>query len=386
MAAGYGPGVDQPICMIEASGTYAGAYYYHFDGLGSVVALSDADGDTVQTYEYSVFGEPAASDPNHPNPFLFTARRYDRETGLYHYRARMYNPYIGRFLQTDPAGGSNLYSYCSNNPTGFTDPSGCHQMDRYYHYHVSAPASIFFEEDPLTQTTGNISYWVDEWCSKMGLFDGYPAWYMYYNGLNEDGTLDLVVQYSMWAQDVAEGIVGIPDVAVNYVDTRFTSYRGVVWPGRGKDGPVLTPVLTVGGTRMLDHDTLMRIMRPTFNYIWSWRRPSTFISTIWEYASVSACLSTLDSPFHKAETPARWKWAGDRQVYHKSEINYAAQGLAHYFLRIPLAVGQGLCWAHKNQINSSVTPGVEYWYNYGYFSLGWLWWENTSILKIWMEG
>ncbi len=46
MAAGYGPGVDQPICMIEASGTYAGAYYYHFDGLGSVVALSDADGET----------------------------------------------------------------------------------------------------------------------------------------------------------------------------------------------------------------------------------------------------------------------------------------------------------------------------------------------------
>ncbi|MBN1362387.1 MAG: hypothetical protein JW993_17460 [Sedimentisphaerales bacterium] len=59
----YGPGVDQPICMVEASGTYAGTFYYHFDGLGSVVALSDADGDTVQTYEYSVYGQPAAACP-----------------------------------------------------------------------------------------------------------------------------------------------------------------------------------------------------------------------------------------------------------------------------------------------------------------------------------
>src|SRR4030042_2967502 len=76
---------------------------HFFDGLGSVVALSDAAGDTVQTYAYTVFGEPAASDANHPNPFLFTARRFDPETGLSHYRARAYNPYLGRLLQTDPA-------------------------------------------------------------------------------------------------------------------------------------------------------------------------------------------------------------------------------------------------------------------------------------------
>jgi RHS repeat-associated protein len=111
--------------MVEGGGSYAGAYYYHFDGLGSVVALSDADGETVQTYEYSVFGEPAASDPNHPNPYLFTARRFDRETGLYHYRARAYNATIGRFLQTDPAGqGMNAYTYCWNNPAGWVDYTG----------------------------------------------------------------------------------------------------------------------------------------------------------------------------------------------------------------------------------------------------------------------
>jgi len=123
----YGPGVDQPVCMIEISGGSQVYYYYHFDGLGSVVALTNSAGNTIQTYEYTVYGEVAAEDPNHPNPFLFTGRRFDIETGLYYYRARYYNPYIGRFLQADPVGygdGINWYAYCGNNPLAFVDPSG----------------------------------------------------------------------------------------------------------------------------------------------------------------------------------------------------------------------------------------------------------------------
>jgi len=58
---------------------------------------------------------------------MFTARRFDDETGLYYYRARHYNPQLGRFLQPDPSGysdGLNLYTYCSNNPLIWVDPSG----------------------------------------------------------------------------------------------------------------------------------------------------------------------------------------------------------------------------------------------------------------------
>ena len=123
----YGLSVDEPICMIDVADSNS-VYYYHYDGLGSVVALSDSNGDTVQTYEYSIYGQVAASDPNFlTNPYLFTGRRFDIETGLYYYRARYYNPYIGRFMQTDPVGyddGINWYAYCGNNPLVYTDPSG----------------------------------------------------------------------------------------------------------------------------------------------------------------------------------------------------------------------------------------------------------------------
>jgi len=131
----YGPGIDEPICMIDVADDNK-VYYYHFDGLGSVIALTDTSGTFVEYYEYDVFGQPTIWDASTMeivesstvgNPYMFTARRYDDETGLYYYRARYYDPYIGRFLQTDPIGyygGLNLYTYCWSNSINWVDPHG----------------------------------------------------------------------------------------------------------------------------------------------------------------------------------------------------------------------------------------------------------------------
>jgi len=130
----YGPGIDEPICIIDVADSNA-VYYYHFDGLGSVVALSDVNNVIVESYSYDVFGAPTIYDANYTeispsaigNPYMFTARRADDETALYYYRARYYAFDVGRFLQTDPIGyrdGLNFYTYVRNNPTKYIDPMG----------------------------------------------------------------------------------------------------------------------------------------------------------------------------------------------------------------------------------------------------------------------
>jgi len=121
----HGPGIDEPL-IVEKSGVSS---FYHADGLGSITELTDSIGTVAQAYTYSSFGKIESQlDPNFVQPYTFTARELDPETGLYHYRTRMYDSLIGRFLHEDPigffGGDVNLYSYVGNRPVVLIDPNG----------------------------------------------------------------------------------------------------------------------------------------------------------------------------------------------------------------------------------------------------------------------
>lgn len=109
--------------MIQGSTTL----YYHTATLNTVIAMAAENGAVVERYAYDAFGAVQRSGSATANPYLFTGRRQDAESGLYYYRNRMYDPAQGRFLGIDPIGyqgGPNLYSYVGNAPTLFGDPLG----------------------------------------------------------------------------------------------------------------------------------------------------------------------------------------------------------------------------------------------------------------------
>jgi len=113
----------EPLARTAAGTTY----FYEADGLGSITSLSSSTGTLPQKYVYDTYGNLTSSTGSVTNPFQFTARENDSETGLYYYRARYYDPSVGRFLSEDRIrfdAGINFYPYVDNNPTDLTDPNG----------------------------------------------------------------------------------------------------------------------------------------------------------------------------------------------------------------------------------------------------------------------
>ena len=141
----HGLRVDEPLIMDRASQSY----FYHVDALGSITALTDVSGNIAQTYIYDSFGNIVAQTGTIQNPYTYTGREFDSESGLYYYRARYYDAKVGRFITVDPTlrlylsefgcvmsnigvmstnniitGFGHFYIYVENNPVNYTDPTG----------------------------------------------------------------------------------------------------------------------------------------------------------------------------------------------------------------------------------------------------------------------
>lgn len=136
----HGPGIDQPLAWLSGDRRL----YFHADGFGGVASLTGSGGQEEASFGTDAFGNPRESRGKESSPFLFAGREYDRDLGLYYFRARYYDPGLGRFLSADPVPPAlevpadwNRYVYARSAPTRFQDPWGTNIFDD------SVPPKVF---------------------------------------------------------------------------------------------------------------------------------------------------------------------------------------------------------------------------------------------------
>ena len=133
--------VDAVAVQYNGSGSSTKHFYIH-DAQFNVTAIMEEDGDVVQRYSYTPYGQSTILQADFSvetgtpfdNEYLFTGRRLDPETELQINRNRYYHKMLGRWINRDPVGylgGNNLFAYVSSSPLNYYDPYGLWEIDGY---------------------------------------------------------------------------------------------------------------------------------------------------------------------------------------------------------------------------------------------------------------
>lgn len=166
-----------------------------YDGNGNIHGMIKAsDGSLAAAYEYDAFGQTLRESGTYAasNPFRFSTKYTDTETGLVYYGTRHYAPTLGRFLNRDPIeeqGGLNLYGFVANNPVNKWDYLGQVMQDQYF----AAPGDDEFDRQMQVIWGNRVDL--------VGMMDGLRSMQSFNTGWNERA-----------AAENASGGSGSPDV------------------------------------------------------------------------------------------------------------------------------------------------------------------------------
>jgi RHS repeat-associated protein len=132
----HGTKVDEPLVWFEGADLATKRFFVQ-NYQGSVIGYTDASGNFAELYKYGPYGEPKNANNAESwtgSRFRYTGQTSIPEAKLYYYKARVYDPVYGRFLQTDPIGSKddlNLYGYTKGDPVNYIDPAGTDTLAVY---------------------------------------------------------------------------------------------------------------------------------------------------------------------------------------------------------------------------------------------------------------